>query len=286
MKIYYLEVDNNKKVAIEDQGNFYLLDEIGLRFDDINQVIDSGFDVKSISFNNAKKLNSEFKVLSPIEQPKQDIICVGMNYIDHQKEVEEVSRENFAKEVDTIFFSKRANKILGKGDYIPLNNEITSCLDYEIELGIIISKDAKNIKAKDAKDYIFGFTILNDLSARDLQTKYKQWYYGKSFYGSTVMGPCILLNDGSFDYNNLNLHTYVNGELRQNNNTKNMILGIDEMIEELSKSITLKKGTIIASGTPSGVGMAFDPPKYLKNNDILKLEIDKIGKIENVVKKF
>lgn len=286
MKIYYLEVDNNKKVAIEDQGNFYLLDEMGLRFDDINQVIDSGFDVNSISFDNAKKLNSEFKVLSSIEQPKQDIICVGMNYIDHQKEVEEVSRENFAKEVDTIFFSKRANKILGDNDYIPLNNEITSCLDYEVELGIIIGKDAKNVKSKNAKDYIFGFTILNDLSARDLQTKYKQWYYGKSFDGSTVMGPCILLNDGSFDYNNLNLHTYVNEELRQNNNTKNMILGIDEMIEELSKSITLKKGTIIASGTPSGVGMAFNPPKYLKNNDVLTLEIDEIGSIENVVKKF
>lgn len=286
MKIYYLEVDNNKKIAIEDQGDFYLLDEFGIRFDDINQVIDSGYDFKSIDLDKDKKPNGEFKLLSPIEYPKQDIICVGMNYIGHQKEVEEVSRENFAKEVDTIFFSKRANKIIGSGEYIPLNNEVTSCLDYEIELGIIIGKDAKNIKAKDAKNYIFGFTIINDLSARDLQTKYKQWYYGKSFDGSTVMGPCILLNDGSFDYNNLNLYTYVNGELRQENNTKNMILGIDEMIEELSKSITLKKGTIIASGTPSGVGMAFNPPKYLKNNDILKLEIDKIGKIENVVKKF
>lgn len=286
MKIYYLEVDNNKKIAIKDQGHFYLLDEFGLNFDDINQVIDSGYDFKSIDLDKDKKLNGEFKLLSPIEYPKQDIICVGMNYIGHQKEVEEVSRENFAKEVDTIFFSKRANKIIGSGEYIPLNNEITSCLDYEIELGIIIGKDAKNIKAKDAKNYIFGFTIINDLSARDLQTKYKQWYYGKSFDGSTVMGPCILLNDGSFDYNNLNLYTYVNGELRQENNTKNMILGIDEMIEELSKSITLKKGTIIASGTPSGVGMAFNPAKYLKNNDVLKLEIDKIGTIENIVKNY
>ena len=284
MKIYYLEVDNNKKIAIEDQGNFYLLDEFGLKFDDINQVIDSGYDFKSICLNNDKELKGVFKILSPIEYPKQDIICVGMNYIDHQKEVEEVSRKNFAKEVDTIFFSKRANKIIGSGEYIPLNNEITSCLDYEIELGIIIGEDAKKVKAKDAKNYIFGFTIINDLSARDLQTKYRQWYYGKSFDGSTVMGPCILLNDGTFDYNNLNLYTYVNGELRQENNTKNMILGIDEMIEELSKSITLKKGTIIASGTPSGVGMAFNPPKYLKNKDILTLEIDKIGRIENVVR--
>ena len=157
-------------------------------------------------------------------------------------------------------------------------------MDYELELGIIIGENAKKVKAKDAKNYILGFTIINDLSARDLQTKYKQWYYGKSFDGSTVMGPCILLNDGSFDYNNLNLYTYVNGELRQESNTKNMILGIDEMIEELSKSITLKKGTIIASGTPSGVGMAYNPPKYLKNKDILTLEIDKIGRIENVVR--
>lgn len=229
-------------------------------------------------------MSGPYKILSPIEYPKQDIICIGMNYIDHKDELEFVSKEDFSKDVDTIYFSKRANKILGNEEKIPLNEKITDCLDYEIELGVIIGKDCKNVKANEAKNYIFGFTIFNDLSARDLQTKYRQWYYGKSFDGSSVMGPCILLNDGSFDYNNLRLRTKINGETRQENSTKNMILSVDKMIENLSEAMTLKKGTIIATGTPSGVGMAFDPPRFLKNYDEIEMEIEKIGVLKNIVR--
>ncbi len=148
---------------------------------------------------------------------------------------------------------------------------------------MIIGKDCKNVKANEAKNYIFGFTIFNDLSARELQTKYKQWYYGKSFDGSSVMGPCILLNDGSFDYNNLRLRTKINGEIRQENSTKYMILSVDKMIENLSEAMTLKKGTIIATGTPSGVGMVFDPPRFLKKYDEIEMEIEKIGVLKNKV---
>ncbi|MCI5643402.1 MAG: fumarylacetoacetate hydrolase family protein, partial [Peptoniphilus sp.] len=167
---------------------------------------------------------------------------------------------------------------------IPINSEITEKLDYEIELAVIIGKDGKNIKKEEANNYIFGFSIFNDLSARDLQTKYKQWYYGKSFDGSSVMGPCILLNDKSFDYNKLDIKLSVNREIRQDSNTKNMILGVNEIIEDLSKSMTLKKGTIIATGTPSGVGMALNPPIFLQSGDTLELEIEKIGVLENTVK--
>ena len=282
MKILYIEKDLSKKIAVEYKNNLYYLDSLGFDYKDVDELIYNEEDLLSLEFDGAKKVSGAYKILSPIEYPKQDIVCIGMNYIDHKDEVEKVSEKDFKKEVDTIYFSKRANKILGHNDIISLNESITNCLDYEIELAAIIGKDAKNVKASDASKYIFGFSVFNDLSARDLQTKYKQWYYGKSFDYSSVMGPVIILNDGSFDYKNLNLITRINGEIRQENNTKNMILSVDEMIEDLTRSMTLKKGTIIATGTPSGVGMA--DKNYLKKNDKIEMEIEKIGKLENIVK--
>lgn len=283
MKLFYVEIDGEKNIAIDKDGEFYLFDRERYGIRDINELILSNLNLLDLDLSNFKKFTCSYKILSPIEYPNQDIICIGMNYIDHKEEVELVSKEDFAKDVDTIYFSKRANKVLGDNDMIPENKEITSCLDYEIELGVIIGKDCKNVNAEDASDYIFGFTIFNDLSARELQTEYKQWYYGKSFDGSSVMGPCILLNDGSIDYNNLDLITKVNGEVRQKNNTKNMILSTDKIVEDLSKSMTLKAGSIIATGTPSGVGMSFIPVKYLKENDKLEMEITNIGKLTNII---
>lgn len=284
MKILYVEIENKKKILIEKNKKRYILNKPKYQISDINDLIEKEINPLKLDFSSLEEVSGPYKILSPIEYPKQDIICIGMNYIDHKDELEFVSKEDFSKDVDTIYFSKRANKILGNEEKIPLNEKITDCLDYEIELGVIIGKDCKNVKANEAKNYIFGFTIFNDLSARDLQTKYRQWYYGKSFDGSSVMGPCILLNDGSFDYNNLRLRTKINGETRQENSTKNMILSVDKMIENLSESMTLKKGTIIATGTPSGVGMAFDPPRFLKNYDEIEMEIEKIGVLKNIVR--
>lgn len=283
MKILYVEIENKKKILIEKNKKRYILNKPKYQISDINDLIEKEINPLKLDFSNLEEVSGPYKILSPIEYPKQDIICIGMNYIDHKDELEFVSKEDFSKDVDTIYFSKRANKILGNEEKIPLNEKITDCLDYEIELGVIIGKDCKNVKANEAKNYIFGFTIFNDLSARDLQTKYRQWYYGKSFDGSSVMGPCILLNDGSFDYNNLRLITKINGEIRQENSTKNMILSVDKMIENLSEAMTLKKGTIIATGTPSGVGMAFDPPRFLKKEDKIEMEIEKIGVLKNIV---
>lgn len=284
MKILYVEIENKKKILIEKNKKRYILNKPKYQISDINDLIEKEINPLKLDFSSLEEVSGPYKILSPIEYPKQDIICIGMNYIDHKDELEFVSKEDFSKDVDTIYFSKRANKILGNEEKIPLNEKITDCLDYEIELGVIIGKDCKNVKANEAKNYIFGFTIFNDLSARDLQTKYRQWYYGKSFDGSSVMGPCILLNDGSFDYNNLRLRTKINGETRQENSTKNMILSVDKMIENMSEAMTLKKGTIIATGTPSGVGMAFDPPRFLKNYDEIEMEIEKIGVLKNIVR--
>ena len=284
MKILYVEIENEKKILIEKNKKRYILNNLKYQLSDINNLIEKEINPLKLDLSSLEEVSGPYKILSPIEYPKQDIVCIGMNYLDHKDELELVSKENFSKDVDTIYFSKRANKIIGNDENIPLDEKITSCLDYEIELGVIIGQDCKNVKADEAKNYIFGFTIFNDLSARDLQTKYKQWYYGKSFDGSSVMGPCILLNDEDIDYNDLKLSTKINGEIRQENSTKNMILSVSKMIEDLSKSMTLKKGTIIATGTPSGVGMAFDPPRFLKKDDKIEMKIEKIGVLKNIVR--
>lgn len=283
MRIFNLKVDSGEKLAIEKNDKLYLLEDLGYRLKDMNELIDREIDLSNIDFSKAKALDRTYNIQSPIVYPKQDIICLGMNYSDHKDEVEKVSKEDFSKDVDTIYFSKRVNRILGYGDTIPLNENITNQLDYEVELCLIIGKDAKNVSKKEASSYIFGFSIFNDLSARDLQRKYKQRYYGKSFDYSSVMGPAILINDGSFNYNNLELTTRINGDLRQKNTTKNMILSVDGIIEDLSKAMTLKKGTIIATGTPAGVAMSSDSFGYLSKGDEIQMEIENIGELYNKI---
>ena len=149
---------------------------------------------------------------------------------------------------------------------------------------MIIGRDARGVKARDAKDYIFGYTVVNDVSARNLQTRHKQWYLGKSLDGFAPTGPCIVTADEIDDVQNLGIRCFVNGEKRQDSNTKYMIQNIADTIEDLSAGMTLQAGTIIATGTPAGVGMGMTPPAFLKPGDEVICEIDKIGRIVNIVK--
>lgn len=149
---------------------------------------------------------------------------------------------------------------------------------------MIIGKDAKDVPKEKAFDYVFGYTIINDVSARNLQTRHKQWYFGKSLDGFTPMGPCIVTKDEFVNPPVLRICSRVNGELRQNSTTDLMITSIQDVIHELSQGITLKAGTIIAMGTPAGVGMGFIPPKFLKPGDIVECEIEGIGCLKNIVK--
>ena len=154
-------------------------------------------------------------------------------------------------------------------------------LDYEAELAVIVGKDARNVEPEHAEDYVFGYTILNDVSARNIQNRHQQWYFGKSLDGFAPMGPCILTRESVPYPPCLNIRSYVNGELRQNSNTSRMIFHIDHIISELSKGMTLKAGTIISTGTPSGVGMGFEPPRFLKAGDEVSCEIEEIGRLTN-----
>ena len=225
----------------------------------------------------------EIKVVSPIAEPDQDIICLGINYMDHAKESARFQKEEFSKPEKAIYFSKRVNRTNDPDGIIPAHKNLTNQLDYEAELAVIIKKDAKDVKPGEVKDYIFGYTIMNDVSAREVQTEHKQWYFGKSLDGFTPLGPCIMTVDSTAFPPVLKIQSKVNGELRQNSNTGLFIHGIEEVICELTKGMTLKAGTIIATGTPAGVGMGFVPPKFLETGDVVECIIEGIGTLRNTV---
>jgi len=224
-------------------------------------------------------LTPPINLLAPIKSPRQDVICLGINYLEHAKESARFKKEDFSgKREEAVYFSKRVNECNAPIATLNANNQ-TKQLDYEVELAVIISRDCRNVRQEDAKEYIFGYSVCNDVSARDLQAKHKQWYAGKSLEGGFVLGPCIVLRD-SINPSMLAIKSYVNNELRQNSNTSLMVFNVDYVISQLSHYFTLKSGSIIAMGTPSGVGMGFNPPKFLNAGDVVKCEIEGIGMIE------
>ena len=228
---------------------------------------------------------SAVTLLAPIPRPRQDVICLGINYRAHAEEAERYSSEAFKKERPIpIYFSKRVSEAVGPEGFIESHPGLVQRLDYESELAVVIWKTAKNVKAADAADYIFGYTVLNDVSARLLQTAHKQWYFGKGLDGFTPIGPCITTADEIAFPPALRISSRVNGELRQDSTTDLLITGIADIIEELSSGMTLLPGTIIATGTPAGVGMGFDPPKFLKPGDVVECSIEGIGTLRNTIR--
>ncbi len=220
----------------------------------------------------------EVRILSPIVNPIHDIICVGKNYEDH---IIELGSE-VPKDFTATYFGKRAIRIMGQDDEIQGRFDLDEGMDYESELAIIIGKECKNIKKENALDYIFGFTIFNDITSRMIQKKHNQWFRGKSFDQYNAMGPYIVTKD-EVDHSNLGIRSYVNDQLRQNSSTKNMIIKVEEIIEELSSGMTLEPGDIISTGTPEGVGMGFKPPRFLKAGDWVRCEIEGLGSLSNYI---
>ena len=279
MKLYTVLFKGKERPAVEKDGALY--EVIG--FKDMNDLIE-GFAPGSEDSLSLGAAISDYTLLSPIVHPRQDIMCLGINYSDHAEEAGKFSKEAFGGERPyTISFAKRCSEAIGPGAVIPSYPGYVDSLDYEVELGVVLGKDAKNVKPEDALKYVLGYTVFNDISARNLQTRHKQWYVGKSLDGFTAMGPCIVTPDELGDIYALGIRCFVNGELRQNSITSRMIQTIEGAIAELSQGITLKAGTVIAMGTPSGVGMGMDPPTFLKPGDVVRCEIDGIGVLENTV---
>ncbi|WP_338753538.1 fumarylacetoacetate hydrolase family protein [Bacillus sp. FJAT-52991] len=223
---------------------------------------------------------SDIEWLAPIPRPSKNVMCIGKNYRDHA--IEMGGEESIP--TDLMVFTKAPTAVIGCQDSIPAYSNLTEALDYEGELGVIIGKRGKEIKKEDALDYIFGYTIINDVTARDIQKRHKQFFLGKSLDGTCPMGPWIVSADEIKDPHQLNIETKVNGETRQQSNTKYFIFPIDEIISTLSKGMTLEPGDVIATGTPAGVGFGMNPPKLLKSGDTVEITIEKVGTLKNNVR--
>lgn len=235
-------------------------------------------DAKKNEVNNVSSLIDEATILAPIDSPPK-ILCLGLNYRDHAAE------QNAMIPDEPIIFMKPHTTIIGPNDNIVKPVSVQQ-LDYEAELAIIIGKEAKKVPVSRAESHIFGYTIMNDVSARDVQFKDGQWTRGKSFDTFAPTGPCITTVNQLRDTSDLSIRTWVNSEIRQDSTTRNMVFTVHEIIYHLSQVMTLKPGDIIATGTPSGVGFASKPqPRFLQSGDIVKIEIEGIGILQNTVTK-
>jgi 2-keto-4-pentenoate hydratase/2-oxohepta-3-ene-1,7-dioic acid hydratase in catechol pathway len=223
------------------------------------------------------------ELLAPIPRPAQDVIGLGMNFADHTTEAARF-HPTMVREGYAVYFAKRVRAAVADGGVIDSHPDVTQQVDYEAEVAVILGKDAYQVKKERAGEYIFGYTIVNDVSAREVQTRHKQFYLGKSLDSFTPMGPCIVTADEFSFPPEIGIRCRVNGELRQDGNTRQWIYGIQDVIEDLSAGMTLEAGTIISMGTPAGVGMGFDPPKYLQPGDVVACEADGIGILTNHVK--
>ena len=224
-------------------------------------------------------------LLAPIPRPEQDILCLGVNYAEHALEcgfINEALRSRKAE--PAIYFSKRVSRAVDPEAPVDSHPDLVDDLDYEAELAVIVGKDALNVAENDTESYIFGYTILNDISARTLQRTHKQWYRGKSLDGFTPMGPWIVTADEIPFPPVLDIGTRVNGQLRQNSSTGCLIHGVGEILSEISAGMTLRAGSVIATGTPAGVAMGMAQPKYLRAGDVVECFIQGIGTLRNPVK--
>ncbi|WP_430886242.1 fumarylacetoacetate hydrolase family protein [Fusibacter sp. JL216-2] len=262
------------KVGIKDMNDF------------INQMsetdLDKLFEVIKEGEGKSEGVSlSSVKILAPIEHPKRHIFCLGKNYMDHAKETKGLPGGSDDLPKFPIYFAKIANPAIGHEDNIMAFPELTDKVDYEVELAVIIGKDGINISKENAENHIFGYTIVNDISARNIQRKHGQWFKGKSLETYCPMGPVIVHKSQIPFPVALDIQCLINGEMRQDSNTDQLIFDIPTVIEDLSKGMYLRKGDIIITGTPAGVGLGFKPFKFLKPGDEIECRIEGIGSLKN-----
>lgn len=231
---------------------------------------------------------SSVEVIAPLPRPTRDIVCVGRNYRDHSSELTrggyDTSAADAAADVPAhpILFSKSASSVVGPGATIDPHGALTNSLDYEAELAVIIGRGGRGIEPTEAWEHIWGYTLINDVTARELQRDRTQWFLGKSLDTFCPMGPWAVSAD-ELDPTNLTIECHVNGELRQHASTQDLIFDIPTLIADLSAGITLRPGDVIATGTPAGVGIGFTPPRFLAPGDVVRVAATGLGVLENTV---
>jgi 2-keto-4-pentenoate hydratase/2-oxohepta-3-ene-1,7-dioic acid hydratase in catechol pathway len=242
---------------------------------------------RAVKSGDARLPYDSVKIHAPFPRPAKNILCVGKNYHEHAKEfhnsgVDASAGKDAIPEVP-IMFTKWPNSVIGPGEPIPSANDYTNSTDYEGELTVVMGTGGRNISKDDAYDHVYGYTIVNDATARTLQNRHRQWFLGKSLDGYCPMGPCIVTSDEIKDVTKLRLITRVNGEVRQDAMVSDLIFDIPTLIADLSRVMTLEPGDLIATGTCAGVGIGFNPPKYLQPGDVVAITIEPIGTLENPV---
>ncbi len=272
--------------VLAEEGLLLPLSDGPLRFKgDMSELIDryDELPIASIVQGPTITLNT-LRLLAPIPNPRRNIFCVGKNYREHAAEFSKSGFDATTSVVPEvpIIFTKSSGSVIGPLDDICSHHVLTSSLDYEAELGVVIGRSGYGITRDRALDHIWGYTIINDVTARDLQRSHQQWFIGKSLDTFCPMGPWIVTAE-EVDGQSLNLSCKVNHEVRQQANTADMIFGIKDLIHAISAGITLRPGDIIATGTPAGVGVGFKPPRFLKSGDVVSITIEDIGTLTNRV---
>lgn len=234
---------------------------------------------------DARHAADSITLLAPIPVPRKNVFCVGRNYAKHIAEGERAQNTKIGVTEHPVYFTKPSTAVIGPHAHIPIFPGLSEAIDYEVELTVVIGKPGRNISKARAYDHVFGYTILNDISARDIQRRHGgQYFKGKALDGSCPLGPWIVTADAISNPQALAISSTVNGELRQSDTTASMIFDIPTLIASLSEGLTLEPGDLIGTGTPSGVGYAMDPPQFLKDGDTVICEIAEIGQLENTVR--
>jgi len=284
MKLATIFHNNTQCVARIDNDSIYIQTEN--HYQDILMFLDNQAEAfKQFADHSALQQidSNEVKFLAPIPRPRSNVMCLGLNYLEHVQENTKLMGREIAVPEFPIVFTKAPSSVNSPFGNIELDPRITKKLDWEVELGVIIGKSGKSIKAKNAMQHVFGYTVLNDVTARDLQRQHKQFFIGKSLDGACPMGPVVVTTDEILNPHKLRITSRINGETQQDSNTQHMIFKIPQIIEILSRSRTLEVGDVIATGTPSGVGVAQTPARFLQSGDVLESEIENIGLLKNSI---
>ncbi|MDB4926521.1 fumarylacetoacetate hydrolase family protein [Mucilaginibacter sp.] len=287
MKLAKFKVNQAVKLGVVDVDNAVIkvIQSPGNTIDPMIAVIEGLSNGTSPEYTGETFAINDVHLLSPISQPNKNIICVGKNYHAHAKEFAGSGFDSNKTDVIPdlpIIFTKAPSSLNGPYDDVVVPWTLSEKIDYESELGVIIGKGGRTISKENAYDHVFGYTVINDVTARDTQSAHKQWFLGKSIDTFCPMGPWIVSAD-EVDPTNMEITGIINGEERQRANTSDLIFDIPTIIAAISASMTLSPGDIIATGTPAGVGIGFNPPKFLKKGDVMKIAISGIGYIENTI---
>ena len=279
-------------VLTPDESHFLDLTAAGIATDMIALISDYAATqgaIKALLATNADGTPlSDVHVLAPIPTPRRNIFCVGKNYRAHALEFGTSGFDSSSVaggEIPDmpIIFTKPPSSVIASGDVIPRELDPFDSVDYEGEIAVVVGKDGRVSDSDDPMDFVFGYTIVNDVTSRELQKRHKQWVLGKGIDGFCPMGPVIVPKADAGEIGAMTIKTWVNGELRQSSSIAQLIFDIPRLLRDIGRSISLQAGDLIATGTPEGVGIGFKPPRYLKKGDVVRVEASNVGFLENVV---